>query len=145
MKNTKRKGNQTMKVHYTIVDGEHEYANSFFMRSDGSNEESQAYKELAAMYAYDAEEEREIMTNLKTDGMAMIGCRAIKDVTVMDLDEVTVFVRGGVIQDIQNIPSGVRIRVQDYDVDSLTAQELREKTEPDEEGDPCMVYTWGSE
>ncbi len=145
MKNTTRKENRTMKVHYTIVDGEHEYCETIFIKSDGENKEDQAYKELAAMYADDAEDEREIMAAFHNEGIAMIGCRAIKNVTVIELDEVTVFVRGGVIQDIQNIPAGVRIRVQDYDVDNLTEQELREETEMDEEGDPCMVSVWESE
>ena len=115
-----------MKVHYTIVDGEHEYANSFFMRSDGSNEEgAKLTRNSLRCTRMMRRKSVKSWPTFKTDGMAMIGCRAIKDVTVMELDEVTVFVRGGVIQDIQNIPAGVRIRVQDYDVDNLTEQELR--------------------
>ena len=144
MKNNKR--NRMMKVHYTIVDGEEEYFDSFFMKSDGKNDTEQAYKALAVMFSWgDKEEEHDIMAALKTDGKAMIGSRGIKDVSVLELDTITVFVRGGVIQDIQNIPAGVKIRVQDYDVDNITKQELLNETEPDEEGDPCMVSFWENE
>lgn len=72
----------------------------------------------------------------------MIGCRAIKDVIIRELDTVTVFVRGGVMQDIQNITIGLRIRVQDYDIDNLTDKELQEETETDEEGHLCIVSIW---
>ncbi len=144
MKNNK--GYRMMKVHYTIVDGEEEYFVSLSMKLDLKNNTEQAYKALAAMFSWDdKEEEHDIMTALKTDGMAMVGHRGIKDVSVLELDTITVFVRGGVIQDIQNIPAGVRIRVQDYDVGSLTKQELLKETEPDEEGDPCIVSIWGNE
>ncbi len=130
-----------VQVHYTIIDGEHEYRNSFFIHSDGTNEE-QAFQELAEFYACDDEDEQDIMAELQKEGMAMIGCRAIKDVIIRELDTVTVLVRGGVIQDIQNIPAGIRIRVQDYDIENLTDKELQEETETDEEGHPCVVSIW---
>ena len=75
----------------------------------------------------------------------MMSHQSIEGESGKELETVTVFVRGGVIQDIQNIPIGVRIRVQDYDVENFTEQELRDETELDEEGDPCMVSIWESE
>ncbi len=141
MTKQKDENQRTVQVQYTIIDGEHEYSDHFFMKVNGVNDEEQAYKELAEFYACD-EEEQEIVTALQNEGMAMIGCRAIKSITIHELDTITVYVRGGVIQDIQNIPEGIQIRVQDYDIDNLTDKELQEETEPDEEGNPCVVGVW---
>lgn len=136
------KNQRTIQVQYTIIDGEHEYADHFFMKANGVNDEEQAYKELAEFYACDKEEEQEIVSDLRKEGMAMIGCRAIKRITIHELETIIVYVCGGVIQDIQNIPEGIQIRVQDYDIDNLTDKELHEETEPDEEGNPCVVGIW---
>lgn len=59
-----------VQVHYTIIDGEHEYRDSFFIRSDGTNDEEQAFRELAEFYACDDEDERENHGSLteKRDG-----------------------------------------------------------------------------
>jgi hypothetical protein len=123
--------NKHMRVRYTIIDGEHEYGDSFTFRSDGIQNEECAYRELAEFYACDDEEAQEILQTLQKEGTAMIGCRAIKDIRVEDVIPITITVRGGVIQDISNIPPDVTVHVRDYDVENLTEQERRVKTEKD--------------
>jgi hypothetical protein len=48
---------------------------------------------------------------------------------------VTVFVHGGVVQDV-NVPAGVLVKVIDYDVEGSEAPDK------DHEGRPCSIGTW---
>ncbi len=139
--------NQTkpMQVQYTIVDGEHEYLDSFVFNAKSGNEREQAFRELAEFYVYDEEDKQEIIASLQSEGIAMIGGRAIKKIFVQEFEPITVIVRGGVIQDIQHIPDGITIRVRDYDIDNLTEEELLKETEPDDEGNPCVVAIWNNQ
>jgi len=121
--------NKHRRVRYTIIDGEHEYGDSFTFRSDGIENEECAYRELAEFYACDDEEAQEILQTLQKEGTAMIGCRAIKDIRVEEVIPITITVRGGVIQDISN-------------VENLTEQERLVKTEADVDGNPCIVTIW---
>ena len=145
MTNEQEEKPKTVQVHYTIIDGENEYGETMHMKVDSVNDEEQAFKELASLYACDAEDEQDILTELQAEGTAMIGCRAIKEVRVEELVTVTVYLRGGLIQDMQNIPPGIRVRVQDYDIENLTAQEIADETEADTEGNPCIVSLWEKE
>lgn len=133
---------KTVVVEYTIVDGEHEYSLNHTMQSDGSGEEEQAIQELAKYYTYTKAEEEKFIQDMKADGTAMTGCRAIKDVQIKELHTITVTVLGGVVQDITNIPEGVQVKLMDYDIECLTEDELQEKTELDENGERCFVSIW---
>lgn len=139
---TKRK---PVKVLYTIIDGEHEYLDEFFMNPNGKNDIEQAREELVAFYAKDKQQKNVILTGLRENDYAMIGSRAIQDVNIIDLHPITVTVLGGVVQDITNIPEGVQVKLMDYDIESLTEDELQAKTEPDENGDRCIVSIWDHE
>jgi hypothetical protein len=132
-------------VNYTIVDGEHEYGDSFSLLVQSGDEEKQAIQELAAFYATDPKQKLEIVKNLTEKGSAMIGCRGIKNVSVEEPVTVTICVRGGIIQDIQNLPPGIQIRIQDYDIDNLTEKELLEETETDGEGKSYRISFWETE
>jgi hypothetical protein len=150
---TKKGGHNTMmknpqkpkvvQVLYTIVDGEHEYFDEFFMNAKGKDDEEQARQELATSYGKDENQKKEILTELRTKDFAMTGCRAIKNVSVKNFHTIVVTVLGGAVQDITNIPEGVQVKLMDYDIESLTEDELQEKTEPDENGDRCIVSIWG--
>ena len=53
---------------------------------------------------------------------------------------IEITVRGGLIQDIQNIPIGITIRVRDYDTDGD-----EDRTIKDENGDRCFQADWTKE
>lgn len=141
MLNVNKRQRKTVQVQYTIQDGEYEYGDSFVMQGDDERMEEQAFQELAGHFACDPEEEQDIIAALKSEGQAMIGDRVIKNVFIKATTPVLVIVRGGVIQDIQNIPEGITFEVQDYDVDGLTVEEL-ESLEQDEDGVPYNVSIW---
>jgi len=141
MANGTEKKRKTFHVSCTIKDGEYEYGDSLVMQCDGANVAEQAFRELAGYYACDPEEEQEIVNALQSEGEAMIGDRTITQVSIKEAVPITVIVHGGLVQDIRNIPEEVAIRIQDYDIDGLTAEEL-EKLERDEEGNSCVVSVW---
>jgi hypothetical protein len=58
-----------------------------------------------------------------------------------NIEPITIFVRGGVIQDIWQIPEGITVRVQDYDIDGLTAEE-EAQLQQDHDGFPCFIAVW---
>jgi len=137
--------NQTRKiVHYSILHHDFEYSDSFVMTLTTDNEERQACEEIADLYGSCEEDKHIITTNLLQNGTATTFEATIYDVRVEDLDTITVFVRGGVIQDIENIPQSVCIRVQDYDVDSITDEITLSCTKPDQEGQIYVESIWTS-
>jgi hypothetical protein len=127
-------------VRCTIQDGEYEYGDSFVLKSTSDSVKEKVYQKLLEVYAYGEEEGKEMVEALKTEGEAMIGCRVIKDVSILVVESVKIIVRGGVIQDIQNIPDDVNIRVFDYDVDGVS----NEETGRDDTGDRCMISEWNN-
>ena len=52
-------------------------------------------------------------------------------------EQVTVYVRGGVVQDVE-VPAGVEVVIYDYDVDDVPEAEISK----DPEGAPCIVNVW---
>jgi hypothetical protein len=54
------------------------------------------------------------------------------------LNTIHVYVRGGVIQDIDNIPEGVTVKVFDYDIDGADDDRLSK----DENGKDCHLGIW---
>lgn len=129
---------KTYHVSCVIKQGEYEYGDSFVIQSEEATVEEEALRELAQYYAYDSEDAHKIIEDLKTEGMAMIGDRAITDVTFREAIPVTITMRGGVIQDIRNIPDNLTIRVLDYDIDGIAVEKLKE----DDESNPCIVSIW---
>lgn len=136
MSNTDNLTQRRFMCHYTIQDSEYEYGESFLVESKNMDELEQVYQELAELYSVDDEDKSDIITNLRTDDFAMIGERAIKDVSIRDLITIRVYVRSGVIQEIQNIPPEIQIQVQNYDVEDQT--ELKK----DSEGNLCTISIW---
>lgn len=49
-----------------------------------------------------------------------------------------IFVQGGLIQDIQDIPDGLKIDIYDYDIDGLDEKELTK----DGKGKDCYIKEW---
>jgi len=129
---------ETFRIDYTIQDGEHEYGDFFFLKSNWDSVEKEAHRKLAEFFAYGEEKEKEMLETLQTEGMAMIGCRAIKDLSIDVVEAVTVILRRGQIQDIQNIPEGGVIRVRDYDIHGVPD----ERTKQDENGDYYVESVW---
>jgi hypothetical protein len=50
---------------------------------------------------------------------------------------VRVFVRGGVVQEVET-PAGVTVQIVDYDVGDHEVKQL----DRDDAGDPCVIATW---
>lgn len=126
------------KVGYTIQDGEYEYGDYFVLKSDWDSVQEKAYEKLAEFFGYDEKEEKEIIAELKTEDIAMIGNRAIKDISINVVEAVTIIMQGGVIQDILNIPEGGVIKIKDYDTEGIPENEL----EKDDDGNPYVVSVW---
>lgn len=131
---------KTYQTNYTIIDGSFEYADSLIFQHDGDKPIEQAFREIAEFFSFDDEqEEQTILKALQTNGEAMIDCRLIQKVWVKEIKPIVVIVRGGVIQDISNIPTDLVIRVQDYDVEG------DENLSFDEDGSPCFISDWAQE
>jgi hypothetical protein len=128
-------------VHYSILHHDFEYSDSFVMKVQSDNEERQACEIIAEIFATDEDDKHIVTTGLLKNGTATIYDQTIYDVRVEDLDTITIFVIGGVIQDIQNIPSHIRVKIQDYDVDPSTDMK---KPSKDQYGVPCMISIWDS-
>jgi hypothetical protein len=67
------------------------------------------------------DERQAFTTELLSRGSAMIPGqdRAVMDIRWEEIKPITVTVRGGIVQDIENIPENVRIKVIDWDNDEL--------------------------
>ena len=51
---------------------------------------------------------------------------------------ITIRVSGGVVQNVEDIPPGIVVRVIDYDVDGADTADLDE----DETGEDCNIALW---
>ena len=54
------------------------------------------------------------------------------------MDKIIIFVQGGLIQDIQGVPKGLKIMIYDYDIDGLDEKELTK----DGKGKDCYIKEW---
>ena len=140
-------GNSNQKrkiVHYSILHHDFEYSDSFVMKVQSDNEERQACEIIAEIYGGDENDKHIITTNLLKNGTATAFGATIDDVRIQDLETIIVLVRGGVIQNIKNIPESIRIQVHDYDTDTLTDEIVLASTKPDQDGDIYVESIWTS-
>lgn len=132
---------KTYRVSCTISSCSYEYGDSITVSCNPEDAPEFGLHELAKNYAADSEDYEEvqkIVTDLKLEGLAWIGDRAITKVLIEEIVPITVIVRGGVIQDIQNIPDDITVRVIDYDADGKSEEDV----DRDENGEYCTISTW---
>lgn len=55
------------------------------------------------------------------------------------MNEITVYVSGGLVQDVINIPSDCLVKVVDYDIDNNL------DCDKDEHGNPCCIAIYNSD
>lgn len=132
-------------VHYSISHHDFEYSDAFMMKVLRDNVERQACEIIAELFASEEDDKQIVISGLLKNGTATIYDMTIYDIRIEDLETITVFVRGGLIQDIQGIPETIRIKVQDYDIGSLSNNVEKASTEHDAEGIPCVISIWESE
>lgn len=81
------------------------------------------------------EDKTDIITNLRTDDFAMIGERAIKDVSIRDLVTIRVYVRGGLVSHVENIPPEIEVDVLDFDTEG-------QNENPHSSSKQCTISVW---
>jgi hypothetical protein len=113
---------KTFRITYTIVDGEHEYADEMIVAATNMSHQL-ATGHLAEFWLSDEspgyrEEFGEILI---TEGFGFLPCgvRAITDVHWEEIKPIIVNVRKGMVKTIQNIPPGVIIEIRDWDTEKL--------------------------
>ena len=52
--------------------------------------------------------------------------------------KIHIFMQGGLIQDIQNVPRGCVVYVYDYDLEGVDPEDIQ----ADGVGDPCTITEW---
>ena len=88
-------------------------------------------------------EEAENEEDFIGDAKGFLGelCNEIKEVTQSlteaTNEEITIYVEGGVIQDITGIPEGIKVKTVDWDVDSVEEERLTKL-----EGGMALVSEW---
>jgi len=58
---------------------------------------------------------------------------------MMEIDNMEIFIEGGMIQKIIDIPDGLEIIINDYDI---IDSEFDESLYTDKEGNRCVRYKW---
>lgn len=59
----------------------------------------------------------------------------------MEPNTIVITIEGGLVQDVSNIPPGMKVVVRDYDCEGADDDELSK----DERGDDCYVTVWEAE
>jgi len=108
--------NLLIKIHYSVLDGRHEYPLSFFTHVRKMNR-TITYHRIAHLYSQETPERKEIFLSLRYNGKAGIngGTRTIADVTYEFIPPIEVIVAGGEIRDVRYIPQETVVRVLNYD------------------------------
>lgn len=101
------------------------------------------YSMSVETYVLQALEEAENEEDFIGDAKGFLGelCNEIKEVTQSlteaTNEEITIYVEGGVIQDITGIPEGIKVKTVDWDVDSVEEERLTKL-----EGGMALVSEW---
>jgi len=123
----------TYRIRYTVIDNDHEYADEFFVSAECMSNE-RAAQELADAWPGSPEEKALFRKELLENDYADFFCddRAIADLSWEEMKPIVVTVRGGVVQNVSDIPEGLQVNVVDWDSE-----------ETDDNGDPVpSVDVW---
>lgn len=107
------------RITYTVTSPEHKLSGEHFVRAE-TMDDKQAAREVVALWALTSEHEAAMLETLLEEGYAEIrGTHRldIEDLCWQEVKAVTVVVQGGVIQEVSDIPAGVRVKVVDWDDD----------------------------
>jgi hypothetical protein len=107
---------KTFRIRYTVIDGEREYADEFFVSAESMSGVLAAQK-LADTWPGSPKEKALFSHRLHQEDYAPLFCdsRAIADLSWEEMKPVVVTVRGGVVQDVSNIPEGLQVNIVDWD------------------------------
>jgi hypothetical protein len=115
---------KTFRITYTIIDGEHEYADEIVVSAEEMTDE-QAVRRIADFWVSgETSETRALFRKvLVRENFSFLpgATRAIKKIHWEEIKPILITVRKGMIEEIKDIPDGVEIKVVDWDTDELDA------------------------
>jgi hypothetical protein len=113
---------KTFRLHYAIIHGEYSYREWSDIKAPEMNL-PRAADQLAEEYIPNhlSDERQAFSAELLSRGSAMLPHedRAITGIRWEEIKPIVVTVRGGLVQEISDIPAGIRIKVVDWDTDEL--------------------------
>lgn len=119
---------KTYRIRYTIVDGEHPYADEMIV-SDKAMTDQRAVRHIAECWLPGATPQyRQLFRRvLLREGFAFLpgGERGIKGMTWEEILPITITISHGLIENVINIPAGQHVEIRDWD-----AAEFDENGEP---------------